>query len=167
MVGGEIQLYGTGNEAALAASAVFSAHGADVPGWYAIHAVTGAFITPTHTGNTTTADYVATTQQRAGGDKTTGLADNEFYHPAWGGTFVQPQNTLPEAVKNLLELYGVWPSLTGKAIVPAGSTVNYNAGATSCMHPVRGKNDIFQFGFANNIEVLNSRWVCARCITRP
>ncbi|MDR8345583.1 hypothetical protein FPK41_21830, partial [Acinetobacter baumannii] len=83
--------------------------------------------------------------------KTTGLADNEFYHPAWGGTFVQPQNTLPEAVKNLLELYGVWPSLTGKAIVPAGSTVNYNAGATSCMHPVRGKNDIFQFGFANNI----------------
>jgi hypothetical protein len=50
----------------------------------------------------------------------------------------------------------VWPSLTGKAIVPAGSTVNYNAGATSCMHPVRGKNDIFQFGFANNIEVLNS-----------
>ncbi|MBL1494765.1 hypothetical protein ELD59_30695, partial [Klebsiella pneumoniae] len=47
VVGGEIQLYGTGNEAALAASAVFSAHGADVPGWYAIHAVTGAFITPT------------------------------------------------------------------------------------------------------------------------
>ncbi len=61
----------------------------------------------------------------------------------------------------------MWPSLTGKAIVPAGSTVNYNAGATSCMHPVRGKNDIFQFGFANNIEVLNSRWGCARCITRP
>jgi hypothetical protein len=70
VVGGEIQLYGTGNEAALAASAVFSAHGADVPGWYAIHAVTGAFITPTHTGNTTTAGLCGHhPQQRAGGDK--------------------------------------------------------------------------------------------------
>ena len=51
----------------------------------------------------------------------------------------------------------MWPSRTGKAIIPPGSTVNYNPGATVCMHPVRGMNDIFQFGFANNTETVNTQ----------
>jgi hypothetical protein len=66
--------------------------------------------------------------------KTTGLADNEFYHPAWGGTFVQPQNTLPEAVKNLLELYGVCVPLTGKAIVGGVDRQLQRGRDPSCMH---------------------------------
>lgn len=157
VVGGEIQLYGAGNEAAQAAAATFGAHAADVAGWYAIDASTGALIPPTHTGSTSTSDYVATTPNSVRAVKsTTNLAANEFYHKDWGTTSLQPPNTLPEAVKNLLELYGVWPTRTGAGLIPVGSTANYNPSASTCMHPVRGKNDIFQFGFANNAETLNT-----------
>lgn len=156
VVGGEIQFYGIGNEVVFVVFVVFSVYGVDVLGWYVIYVVIGVFIILMYIGNIIMVDYVVIIFNSVWVViKIIGLVDNEFYYLVWGGIFVQLQNMLLEVVKNFLELYGVWLFLIGKVIVLVGFMVNYNVGVISCMYLVCGKNDIFQFGFVNNIEVLN------------
>ncbi|KMK28647.1 hypothetical protein ABW11_07520 [Pluralibacter gergoviae] len=157
VVGGEIQVYGAGNEAALADVSAFGSNAEDADGWYAIHAVTGALIKPTWTGSTRTGDYTPTTPMSVRAvAKTEGLAANEFYQRSWENTAIQPTNTLPDAVKNILELYGVWPTRTANKLLSPWSTVSYNVAAKICMHPARSKDCLFQFGYAGNTESVNT-----------
>ena len=155
--GGELQVYGAGNEAAAASAiASFMPTPSDQAGWFAIDATTGELITPTFTGTLAGGDYVPTTPNSVRAKSTpTGLASNEVYKGQWELTSIQPTSTLPEAVKSVLELYSIWPSRKAPALARPGSTFAYHPGISVAQAPARARTDVFQMGFANLMSVAN------------
>lgn len=148
--GGEIQVYGKGNEAAAAGADIFSTSDISA-GWYAFDAVTGALIPVTFTGSIAGGDYVPTTVNSVRVKASaTGLAANEFFFGSWASVTVQPTSTLPAAVKSAMELHGLWPTITGAGIMRGSETVQYTPTAISAVHPLRAVAGIFQFGFVGS-----------------
>lgn len=148
--GGEIQVYGKGNEAATAEATVFASTEAGT-GWYAFDATTGELIPATFSGSLAGGDYVPTTANSVRAkNSATGLAANEFYFGSWASLTAQPINALPAVVKSAMELHGLWPTITGAGIVRGGETAQYAPSATSAVHPVRSLSGIFQFGFVGS-----------------
>ncbi|HBQ2211285.1 TPA: hypothetical protein L7O84_003060 [Klebsiella pneumoniae] len=145
--GGEIQVYGKGNEAAAAGADIFSTSDIST-GWYAFDAATGALTPVTFTGSIAGGDYVPTTVNSVRVKASaTGLAANEFFSGSWAGVIIQPTSTLPAVVKSAMELHGLWPTITGASLVRGSETSQYTPSATSAVHPVRSLSGIFQFGF--------------------
>ena len=161
--GGELQVYGAGNEAAAASDiAPFLPTPTSQDGWFAIDATTGALITPTFSGTLAGGDYVPTTPNSVRAKPSaTGLASNEIYKGQWEGTIIQPTSTLPEAVKAVLELYSIWPSRKATALSRPGSTFAYNPGISVAYAPARARTDVFQMGFANLMSIANTD-MCVR-----
>ena len=161
--GGELQVYGAGNEAAAASAiASFMPTPSDQAGWFAIDATTGALITPTFTGTLAGGNYVPKTPNSVRAKSTpTGLASNEIYNGPWERTIIQPTSTLPEAVKSVLELYSIWPSRKAPALARPSSSFEYNPGISVAYAPARARTDVFQMGFANNMAVANTD-MCVR-----
>ena len=161
--GGELQVYGAGNEAAAASHiASFLPTPASQDGWFAIDATTGALITPTFSGTLAGGGYVPTTPNSVRAKSTpTGRASNEFYMGPWERTIIQPTSTLSEAVKSVLELYAIWPSRKAPALARPGSTFDFNPKISVAYAPSRARLDVFQMGFANNMAVANAD-MCVR-----
>ncbi|MEQ0457040.1 hypothetical protein [Klebsiella pneumoniae] len=145
--GGEIQVYGKGNEAAAAGAGIFSASDTSA-GWYAFDATTGELIPATFSGSIVGSNYVPTTVNSVRVKASaTGLAANEFFFGSWASVTVQPTSTLPAAVKSAMELHGLWPTITGAGIARGNETAQYATSITWAVHPVRSLTGIFQFGF--------------------
>lgn len=161
--GGELQVYGAGNEASAASGiSPFLPTPSSQDGWFAIDATTGALITPTFSGTLAGGDYVPTTPNSVRAKSTpTGLASNEIYKWQWEGTTIQPTSTLSDSVKSILELFAIWPSRKATALSRPGSTFAYNPGVLSAFAPARARTDVFQMGFANNMAVANTD-MCVR-----
>ncbi|NIG47352.1 hypothetical protein [Klebsiella sp. Ap-874] len=148
--GGEIQIYGKANEAAEAAVSVFSDTD-NSEGWYAFDASTGELIPATFTGSMADGTYVPTTPNSVRAKTTaTNLAANEFFFTVWGSVIGQPTNTLPSAVKLAIELYGLWPTITGSAIARASETARYTPDTQGARHPIRSLSGPFQFGLVGS-----------------
>lgn len=161
--GGELQVYGAGNEASAASGiSPFLPTTSSQDGWFAIDATTGTLITPTFSGTLAGGDYVPTTPNSVRAKSTpTGLASNEIYKGQWEGTIVQPTSTLSDSVKSILELYAIWPSRKATALSRPGSTFAYNPGTTTAGAPARARTDVFQMGFANYMSTANTD-MCVR-----
>lgn len=153
--GGEIQVYGKGNEAAAAGADIFSTSGTSA-GWYAFDATTGKLIPATFSGSLAGGDYVPTTVNSVRAKASaTGLAANEFFFGSWASVTGQPTSTLPAAVKSAMELHGLWPTITGAGIARGDETAQYSPSATMAAHPIRSVTGIFQFGLTGNPAVFN------------
>lgn len=158
--GGEIQVYGKGNEAAAAGADIFSTSDTSA-GWYAFDATTGELIPATFSGSLAGGDYVPTTVNSVRVKASaTGLAANEFFFGSWASVTVKPTSTLPAAVKSAMELHGLWPTITGAGIARGSETAQYTPSTTSAVHPVRSLSGIFQFGFVGRpVEVISEHGV--------
>lgn len=161
--GGELQVYGAGNEASAASGiSPFLPTPSSQDGWFAIDATTGALITPTFSGTLAGGNYVPTTPNSVRAKSSpTGLASNEIYKWQWESTNIQPTSSLPDSVKSILELYAIWPSRKATALSRPDSTFTYNPGTTTASAPSRARTDVFQMGLVNNMAVANGD-MCVR-----
>lgn len=114
IAGGELQVLGVNNNAAIFNSSVMSStYLPTADDWKAIDATTGAMVTPTYTGSLSEGTYVATTNNTVK-IATSGSGTTLLVMPSAGyqSIVVEPTGGLNNTVRGLLELWGIYPSAT-------------------------------------------------------